>query len=238
MSKKETFWIPYADLMTVLMVIFLFISLSYMGLVQFQKNQQDEIFKEYKQTKKALYSELDSTFKDNFKQWNVAIDSNDLSIKFNNPQVLFEPGSDVVNKDFRQILSEFFPKYLNIVLQEKYKDKISEIRIEGHTDTKPTGETNDPYVDNIILSQKRSMQVLRFVRQLSTFTSLEEKKKSQLQFWLTANGLSYGRTLDDNNNLTFYSKQKANEDFSRRVEFRIVTTSDKLVEKVLEQLNK
>lgn len=238
MSKKETFWIPYADLMTVLMVIFLFISLSYMGLVQFQKNQQDEIFKEYKQTKKALYSELDSTFKGNFKQWNVAIDSSDLSIRFNNPQVLFAQGSDIVNPKFQQILSDFFPKYLNIVLQEKYKDKISEIRIEGHTNAEPTGETDDPYIDNIILSQKRSMQVLRFVRQLSAFTTLEEQKKSQLQFWLTANGLSYGRTLDNNNNLTYYSKQIANEDFSRRVEFRIVTTSDKLVEKVLEQLNK
>ena len=238
MSKKETFWIPYADLMTVLMVIFLFISLSYMGLVQFQKKQQDDIFNEYKLTKKALYSELNNTFKDNFKQWNVAIDSSDLSIKFNNPQVLFAQGSDIVNPNFQQILSEFFPKYLDIVLQDKYKDKISEIRIEGHTDTRPTSETNDPYIDNVILSQKRSMQVLRFVRQLSAFTTLEKQKKSQLQFWLTANGLSFGRTLDNNNNLTYYSKQKANEDFSRRVEFRIVTTSDKLVEKVLEQLNK
>ena len=238
MSKKETFWIPYADLMTVLMVIFLFISLAYMGLVQFQKNQQDEIFKEYKQTKKALYTELDSTFKDNFKKWNVAIDSSDLSIKFNNSQVLFSQGSDVVKDSFQVILKDFFPKYLNIVLQEKYKDKISEIRIEGHTDTKPTGETNDPYIDNIILSQKRSMQVLRFVRQLPAFTSLDEQKKSQLQFWLIANGFSYGRTLDNNNNLTFFSKETPNEDLSRRVEFRIITTSDKLVEKVLEQLNK
>ena len=63
MSKKESFWIPYADLMTVLMVIFLFISLSYMGLVQFQKKQQDKIFEEYQQTKENLYSELRETFK-------------------------------------------------------------------------------------------------------------------------------------------------------------------------------
>ena len=238
MSKKETFWIPYADLMTVLMVIFLFISLSYMGLVQFQKNQQDELFKEYKQTKKALYAELDSTFKDNFKMWNVAIDSTDLSIKFNNPQVLFAQGSDVVNNNFKTILRDFFPKYLGIVLQEKYKDKISEIRIEGHTDTSPTGETDDPYIDNIILSQRRSMQVLRFVRKLSAFIALDDTKKVQLQFWLTSNGFSYGRTLDDNNKFTYLSKKSTNEGLSRRVEFRIITSSDKLVEKVLEQLNK
>lgn len=238
MSKKETFWIPYADLMTVLMVIFLFISLSYMGLVQLQKNKQDEMFREYKATKKTLYVELENTFRNNLEQWNVVIDSTDLSIKFNNPQVLFAPGSDIVNTKFQQILLEFFPKYLKIVLQEKYRDKISEIRIEGHTDSTLTGETNDPYIDNVILSQKRSMQVLRFLRQQPAFTTLDGQTKSQLQFWLTANGLSYGRTLDDNNRLTFYSKQKVNEDFSRRVEFRIVTTSDKLVEKVLEQLNK
>ena len=46
-KSKENFWIPYADLMTVLMVIFLFISLAYMGLVEYQKKQQDKIFEEY-----------------------------------------------------------------------------------------------------------------------------------------------------------------------------------------------
>ena len=237
MSKKESFWIPYADLMTVLMVIFLFISLAYMGLIENKQKEKDEIFKEYKQTKKTIYKELDSTFKMNFKVWNVSIDSNDLSIKFNNPQVLFAQGSDIVNSDFQKILTIFFPKYLNVVLKEKYRDKISEIRIEGHTDTKPTGETNDAYIDNIILSQKRSMQVLKFIRQLTTFNNLDEKKKLQLQYWLTANGLSYGRTLDDKNKLTYFSKNKINENYSRRVEFRIVTTSEKLVDEILEQLN-
>jgi outer membrane protein OmpA-like peptidoglycan-associated protein len=236
MSKKESFWIPYADLMTVLMVIFLFISLAYMGLIENKQKEKNEIFKEYKQTKKTIYKELDSTFKMNFKVWNVSIDSNDLSIKFNNPQVLFAQGSDVVNIEFQKILTIFFPKYLNIVLKEKYKDKISEIRIEGHTDTKPTGETNDAYIDNIILSQKRSMQVLKYLRQLTTFKNLDEKKKLQLQYWLTANGLSYGRTLDDKNKLTYFSKNKINENYSRRVEFRIVTTSEKLVDEILQQL--
>ena len=217
MSKKESFWIPYADLMTVLMVIYLFISLADMTLIENKQKEKDEIFKEYKQTKKTIYKELDSTFKMNFKVWNVSIDSNDLSIKFNNPQVLFAQGSDIVNIDFQKILTIFFPKYLNVVLKEKYKDKISEIRIEGHTDTKPTGETNDAYIDNIILSQKRSMQVLKYLRQLTTFKNLDEKKKLQLQYWLTANGLSYGRTLDDKNKLTYFSKNKINENYSIRV---------------------
>jgi CHASE1-domain containing sensor protein len=43
-TKKESHWIPLADLMTVLMVIFLFMSISYMALVERRQKQQNQIF--------------------------------------------------------------------------------------------------------------------------------------------------------------------------------------------------
>lgn len=237
MSKKESFWIPYADLMTVLMVIFLFISLAYMGLVQFQKKEQDKIFEEYKLTKENLLKELQQTFEQDKKRWNLELDD-DLSIKFTNPQVLFDEGKSDVTLTFQNILKEFLPKYLSVVMQEKYKDKIAEIRIEGHTNTKPINKTNDPYIDNMELSQNRARNVLAFLRKQDCFIELETIKKERLQYWLTANGLSYGRTIDANSNLTFNSNTPIDPNKSRRVEFRIVTTSEILVEKVIEQLNK
>lgn len=236
-KKKENFWIPYADLMTVLMVIFLFISLAYMGLVQYQKKQQDKIFEEYKQTKENLYNELEETFKNDFQKWNLELDK-DLSIKFTNPSVLFQSGSAEITSMFQSILTDFFPKYLRVIMQDKYKDKIAEIRIEGHTDDVPIHRTNDPYIDNIQLSQDRSRNVLAFLRGLSCYQTLGESKEQLLQFWLTANGLSYGRTLDSNKQLTFLSKNSIDKEKSRRVEFRIVTTSEILVQKVIEQLEK
>lgn len=236
MSKKESFWIPYADLMTVLMVIFLFISLSYMGLVQFQKRQQDKIFEEYKETKENLYEELKDAFKDDFKRWDLELDK-DLSIKFTNPNVLFQSGKADITPVFQDIIKDFFPKYLAVIMQEKYKDKIAEIRIEGHTDDVPVHKTNDPYIDNVQLSQDRSRNVLAFLRGLPSYQSLPAEKEQLLQFWLTANGLSYGRTLDSSKELTFLSKNKIDKVKSRRVEFRIVTTSEILVQKVIEQLN-
>jgi outer membrane protein OmpA-like peptidoglycan-associated protein len=236
MSKKESFWIPYADLMTVLMVIFLFISLSYMGLVQFQKKQQDKIFEEYKQTKERLYEELNETFKNDFKRWDLELDK-DLSIKFTNPNVLFQSGKSDITPVFQEILKDFFTKYLAIIMQDKYKDKIAEIRIEGHTDDVPISRTNDPYIDNVQLSQDRSRNVLAFLRVLPAYKNLPAEKEQLLQFWLTANGLSYGRTLDSNKELTFVSKKEIDKLKSRRVEFRIVTTSEILVQKVIEQLN-
>ena len=237
MSKKDSFWIPYADLMTVLMVIFLFISLAYMGLVQFQKKEQDKIFEEYKLTKENLLKELQQTFEQDKKRWNLELDD-DLSIKFTNPQVLFDEGKSDVTPTFQKILKEFLPKYLSVVMQDKYKDKIAEIRIEGHTNTKPINRTNDPYIDNMELSQNRARNVLGFLRQQNCFLQLETTKKDRLQYWLTANGLSYGRTIDTNSNLTFNSNTTTDPNKSRRVEFRIVTTSEVLVDKVIEQLNK
>ena len=61
--------------------------------------------------------------------------------------------------------------------------------------------------------------------------------EQRLQFWITANGLSYGRTLDDDKLMTALSNKPANNDFSRRVEFRIITTSETLVEQVLKEIS-
>lgn len=219
------------------MVIFLFISLSYMGLVQFQKNQQDKIFEEYKQTKESLYNELKETFQNDFKRWDLELDK-DLSIKFTNPNVLFLSGKSDITAVFQQILSDFFPRYLGVVMQDKYKSKIAEIRIEGHTDNVPIHKNMDPYIENVQLSQDRSRNVLAFLRGLPAYKSLSAEKEQLLQFWLTANGLSYGRTLDEYKKLTFFSKKTIDNEKSRRVEFRIVTTSENLVEQVIEQMSK
>jgi outer membrane protein OmpA-like peptidoglycan-associated protein len=208
-----------------------------MGLVQFQKKEQDKIFEEYKLTKENLFKELQQTFDKDKERWNLELDD-DLSIKFTNPQVLFNEGKSDVTPTFQNILKEFLPKYLSVVMQDKYKDKIAEIRIEGHTNTKPINKTNDPYIDNMELSQNRARNVLGFLRQQDCFIQLESSKKVRLQYWLTANGLSYGKTIDANSNLTFSSNNAIDPNKSRRVEFRIVTTSEILVEKVIEKLKK
>jgi outer membrane protein OmpA-like peptidoglycan-associated protein len=221
--------------MTVLMVVFLFISIAYMGMVQFQNKEQDKIFEEYKNSRESLYNDLNKEFRDDFQKWNLELDR-DLTIKFTNPEVLFESGKSDITPKFQSILVEFFPKYLSIILQEKYKDKIAEIRIEGHTDNVAIYKTEDSYIDNIELSQNRSRNVLSFLRNLKFYKSLDYKKEKMLKFWITANGLSYGRTLDNNKNLTYTSNKPIDKENSRRVEFKIVTSSEKLVDKVLKNM--
>lgn len=234
-TKKDSHWIPLADLMTVLMVIFLFMSISYMALVEKRQKEQNQIFKDYEESKVTLYNELNEAFKNDFAKWDLKLD-NDLSIKFTNPQVLFPTGKSDITPYFQSILTDFLPKYLSVVLQEKYKNKIAEIRIEGHTDTKPIGLTNDPYIDNMKLSQDRGRNVLAFLRSQKSFLYLHPTEKERLQYWLTANGLSYGRTVDKDYKLSFESKQAVNDDKSRRVEFRIVTTSETIINEALKNI--
>jgi outer membrane protein OmpA-like peptidoglycan-associated protein len=54
----------------------------------------------------------------------------DLSIKFANPDVLFEPDSTQLRESFKNILAEFLPEYTRIINDKNYTDKITEIRIE------------------------------------------------------------------------------------------------------------
>ena len=129
------------------------------------------------------------------------------------------------------------PRYFDIILKDKYKDKIAEIRIEGHTDRIPAPiYDKNPYIANMILSQRRSSEVVKYFVNMDYFKRLSEEKKKLIEFLLSANGLSYGRTVDDDGELTLISGKPINDDKSRRVEFRIITTSDKLVEQVLKQI--
>lgn len=234
-TKKDSHWIPLADLMTVLMIIFLFMAISYMVAIKKKQKDQNEIFKEYEETKIGLYNELDSTFRNDFQRWNLKLDK-DLSIKFTNPQVLFGEGSSDISPYFQSVLSEFIPKYLSVVTQEKYSNKIAEIRIEGHTNTKPINKTADPYIDNMELSQNRARNVLAYLRTQDSFTKLRADKKEILQFWLTANGLSFGRTVDARDSLSIFTRNPIDNDKSRRVEFKIVTTSDEIIQQAIKKM--
>ncbi len=234
-TKKDSYWIPLADLMTVLMVIFLFMAISYMVVVKKKQDSQNKIFEEYEKTKMGLFQELDSTFRKDAERWNLKLDR-DLSIKFTNPQVLFSEGSSDIKPEFSIILAEFLPKYIGVVMQDKYKDKISEIRIEGHTNMKPINKTPDAYIDNMELSQNRARNVLAHLRTQDCFTTMEVTEKARLQYWLTANGLSFGRTVDKNDSLSFFTNQPIDNDKSRRVEFRIVTTSEEIINQAIKKM--
>lgn len=224
--SKSNVWMSLSDLMTGLMIIFLFIAIAYISRVQ--SNQS--VLTDYVETKKQLHDKLVKEFAGDTLKWQMAI-GKDLSMKFNNPTVLFDLGSSELTPGFKAILDDFLPRYFNILLNDSLRSKIKEVRIEGHTDDVPFPTLDsDPYIANVILSQQRSLSVLRYFRKMKVYEQYSEKQKRLLEFWLTSNGLSFGKSLDDEGEYTLVSGKDIDRDLSRRVEFRIVTSGDEVLE--------
>ena len=60
-----------------------------------------------------------------------AVFTEDLILTFQGPEVLFDTGKADLKPRFKQILQDFFPRYVKIITSPKYKNSIQEIRIEG-----------------------------------------------------------------------------------------------------------
>ena len=204
------------------------------------KKEQDIIFEEFKAVQENLYQELLGQFKSDFKNWNMTLDR-DLSIRFTNVDVLFGQGDYNITPRFAAILNDFLPRYFDVLRKEKYRDKLMEIRIEGHSNDdqmiKP-GYDRHPYIGNVQLSQERARSVMKHFMQSAYFKGMRPSEQAQLEFWLTANGLSYGQMLNTNGQLVKEFGGAPDKEKSRRVEFRIVTAMENVIEAMTELAEK
>lgn len=209
-------WLSISDMMTGLMIIFLFISVTFMIQVQKQQEEMNDIIKDYAEAKVEIYNALEDEFKNDLSKWGAKIESKTLSIRFDEPDVLFHVGSSSITPKFKVILDDFFPRYIAVLTKPKFKGIIQEIRIEGHTSSEWRGEkgTMYSYFNNMRLSQDRTRSVLEY----SVMLPEVKKERKWLATKITANGLSFSNMIVVDN--------KENAAKSRRVEFRIRTNAD------------
>ena len=228
-TEAESEWVSISDLMSVLMIIFLFIAISYMHNVQQNQLNVKKVAVAYQELQTDLYLELWEEFREDLSEWKAVIEKDTLTIRFEEPEVLFSIGSYELSEKFQIILNDFFPRYVRIISSEKYKNNIEEIRIEGHTSSEWNGESEnmEAYFFNMSLSQNRTRSVLKHCLGL-----LEE---SEILAWsrkyITANGLSSSHLIKNTDGVE--DKQK-----SRRVEFRTKTNAEKKVVEIIERMEK
>ncbi|MCS2813916.1 hypothetical protein NXX52_14615 [Bacteroides ovatus] len=98
--------------------------------VQEKAEQDEEIVKRYDQIKTQLYIDLQQEFKDDLAVWRATIDST-LCIRFQEPSMLFDEGQSLLKPKFKNILDDFFPRYIAVLSRDEYRDNIEEIRIES-----------------------------------------------------------------------------------------------------------
>ncbi len=176
----------------------------------------------YDQMREQLYRDLESEFKDDLKRWRATLD-HDLAIRFEEPDVLFRTGKADLSPQFKNILEDFFPRYVRILSSDRYKSSIEEIRIEGHTSSFwSNASNNDAYFLNMELSQSRTRSTLEYVLAIPKIAMNRQWLISRL----TANGLSSSR-------LRFNPDGTENREASQRVEFRVRTNADAKIGEIL-----
>jgi chemotaxis protein MotB len=216
-------WISISDMMAGLMMVFLFIAVLFMSEVQKEQKAIKEIAKSYQNIQQQLYKDLNQEFKENLESWDAEI-LQDNTIRFKSPEVLFDTNSSELKALFITVLDDFFPRYLGILTNKKYKKQIKEIRVEGHTSSVWKNATREQsYINNMSLSQNRAKSVLAYSYNITNSAN----NKVFLESVFRANGMSFSNLIKENG--------EENIQASQRVEFRVITKAE---EKIYEIINK
>ena len=132
--EENAFSLSTGDLMAGLLFIFILLLMGALLQVQEKAEEDERIVQKYDQIKTQLYIDLQEEFKEDLKVWRATIDST-LCIRFQEPAMLFDNDKAVLKPLFKDILNDFFPRYIKVLNRPEYKENIVEIRIEGHTDS-------------------------------------------------------------------------------------------------------
>ena len=225
MSSNSRVWISVSDMMTGLMMVFLFIAVVFMERVNAEKEVVKKIAETQEEYQVDLYRSLVIEFKDELSKWNAEVLA-DTTVRFNEPDVLFNVGSKAIKPRFEAILSEFFPRYISVLANEKFRGNIEEVRIEGHTSSawEDSKTLEERYLNNAQLSQARSFTILDFCFRLPTITPYQ----SWLTTVLRANGLAFANPV-----LVGGVEDQA---LSRRVEFKVKTKASEKIDQIIDTL--
>ncbi len=239
--EEDESGLAIGDLMSGLMVLFLFIAIVFLNplleareealatakRIETEQARVRQIVVAFREAEDALLDGLEQEFRNDWRRWNAELDRPLLTVRFRAPDVLFAAGAAELSPEFRRILADFLPRYTAILW--RYREHIEEIRIEGHTSSEWTGAANatEAFFRNMALSQERTRSVLEFWFK----QALEPDRREWLTRTVTANGLSSSR-------LVRRADGTEDRDRSRRVEFRIATRARARVLTVLEEMER
>ena len=137
--------------------------------------------------------------------------------------ILFEYNQDELKDSGAAFLSEFLPRYTKILMDPKYREYVSEIVIEGHTDT--VGD----YLFNLDLSQKRAYSVAQYCM-AGENSVLSESERKALQEVLTSSGKSFS-------NPVLNPDGTVDMEASRRVEILFRLKDEEMIREMIDILN-
>ncbi len=236
-DEEITYWLSYSDMMAALLLMFiLIVSITLLqSQIQYEEKQEEidaaqVIIEEQQQQLEEQQAELDriigirteliEALTEEFEgsSLNVSVDAKTGAITFDS-SILFEQSQSDLLEEGQEFLKEFVPKYISVLMSEEYADYISEIIIEGHTDT------NGTYLYNLELSQQRAFSVATFCL-TETSGVLSSSDIEVLRGVLTANGKSYSDPVyNDDGSVDMTA--------SRRVEFKFRLKDEDMIDEMM-----
>jgi len=225
-NENEEHWIAVSDLMSGLMMLFLLIAVMYLVIVERKNDEIERVVVLYEDLREELYRDLLTEFAADLPRWGAELDA-DLKFRFTNTDLLFEEGESDLKPEFSAILSDFFPRYMDILSSPTYREEILEVRIEGHTSSSWSFARNDDdaYLLNMALSQERTRTTLGYLLTLDSVAH----EKDWLRERLTANGLSSSQ-------LIVSADGEEDAERSRRVEFVVITDAETRLSTILQEI--
>lgn len=213
-------WLTVSDLMAGLMMVFLFIAIVFMMITQKENDKIKDVAVAYQENQVAIFEALEAEFKNDLAKWGATIDKETLAFNFQSPDVLFANNDTRLSEAYKDILEDFFPRYINVLTP--FRGSLDEIRIEGHTSSAGLrGSTEaQAYFYNMRLSQDRTRSVLEYGY------ALMPNEVDWIKANVAAVGFSSSRLIMKNN--------VEDAAMSRRVSFRAITNADIQIKRILE----
>ncbi len=137
--------------------------------------------------------------------------------------MMFDTNKYTLKDVGKAFLDSFIPSYLSVLMSEEYAPYVSQIIIEGHTDT------SGSFLNNMTLSQNRANAVLAYILS-DEFTGIPLASKKRLEQIVTVNGRSYSDPV-------YRADGTVDMNASRRVVIKFRMNDEEMVNQMLELLS-
>jgi outer membrane protein OmpA-like peptidoglycan-associated protein len=230
-NPETSVWISTTDLMSGLLVIFLFLSILMTQETDKAKEKleiaQNKIHTVTNQANLAEEN-IKEAINKNFNYYDrskYALNEDGLaSARFPDASGTFNEGSYVLTEKFKDELNYFLPRYLKAISESDPK-YVKEIRIEGHASSEWNSVVpitkEEAYTKNMELSQQRTLSILLYALkrpELAPYRQLMQDK-------MRAVGYS-------SSNVIYNSDGYEDRVASRRIEFRVIANDAATLEDI------
>ena len=186
--------------------------LAQQGELAAQQAQLEEIIG----VKKKIIADLSDAFANS--NLSITVDEQTGAIIMDS-SILFDYDSAYLSAKGMNALEDFLPAYFDVVLSDEYSSYVSEIIIEGHTDTAGI------YDYNLTLSQERAAAVANYC--LGEYQSMfSSSRASRIRDILSVSGRSWSDPVYDSNGYV-------DDDASRRVEIKFRLSDEEMINEML-----